>query len=225
MCGRFYLDVQQDELMSYFDLATVMPLTPRYNIAPSQSIAAIIMSGDERVMVKLRWGLIPYWAKDEKIAYSTINARAETVESKPAFRAAFKQRRCLIPASGFFEWQAAKGGKQPYCIHPKQSALFAFAGLYEHWRNKKGEQVDSCTILVTEANAIVKQVHDRMPVILSPDHFDSWLDPDNQNQSRLKELLKPWPDVETDLYAVSKKVGNPTNDDPECIAPLSEKEH
>jgi putative SOS response-associated peptidase YedK len=224
MCGRFYLDVQQDALMSYFDLATILQLTPRYNIAPSQNIAAVITSNHGRKMVKLRWGLIPFWAKDEKIGYSTINARAETVESKPAFRTAFKQRRCLIPASGFFEWKAKKEGKQPYYIHPKHNTLFAFAGLYEHWRNSKGEQVDTCTILVTDANAIVKQVHDRMPVILSPEHFNSWLDPDNINRSGLKALLKPWPEDETDLYAVSKKISNPKNDDPECISPISENE-
>ncbi|MCU7931040.1 MAG: SOS response-associated peptidase [Candidatus Thiodiazotropha sp. (ex Codakia rugifera)] len=221
MCGRFYLDVQQDELMSYFNLATVMQLPPRYNIAPSQNIAAVLVSGRERRVVNLRWGLIPFWAKDEKIGYRTINARAETVESKPAYRAAFKQRRCLIPASGFFEWKAQKEGKQPYCIRPRHNALFAFAGLYEHWRNNKGEQLDTGTILVTDANAVVKQVHDRMPVILSPEHFESWLDPDNQNRSGLKEMLKPWPEDETDLYAVSRKINNPGNDNPECIAPLS----
>ena len=217
MCGRFYLDVQADELVDYFDLSSVSCLTPRYNIAPSQPVAAIRVGEQGREWVSLRWGLIPFWAKDKKIGYRTLNARAETADTKPAFRAAFKHRRCLIPASGFFEWQTGEKGKQPYCIHPKQAKLFAFAGLYEHWQDSTGERLDSCTILVTDANAVVRPIHDRMPVILKPDNFRTWLDPDMQNPAILKPLLIPWPDDKTVLYPVSRRVNNPRYDDVGCI--------
>jgi putative SOS response-associated peptidase YedK len=220
MCGRFYLDVRADELASYFDLPSAPSLTPRYNIAPSQNVTAIRIGEQGREWVRLHWGLIPFWAKDKKIGYRTINARAETVESKPAFRAAFKYRRCLIPASGFFEWQASKDGKQPYCIHPKEATLFAFAGLYEHWQGSTGESIDSCTILVTEANAVVAPVHDRMPVILKPEYFTTWLDPEVQSPSMVKPLLTTYPADETTLFPVSRKVNSPRYDDPECITPL-----
>jgi putative SOS response-associated peptidase YedK len=168
-----------------------------------------------------RWGLIPFWAKDEKIGYRTINARAETVDSKPAFRAAFRRRRCLIPASGFYEWQAGPQGKQPYCIHPKYRPLFALAGLYEHWRDGTGQEIDSCTILVTQANPLIQPVHDRMPVILRPENYAAWLDPHTQDPAILKPLLRPTPSDEIDLYPVSKRVNSPKNDDPQCIAPLA----
>ena len=221
MCGRFYLDVQADELAEYFDLPTLPNLTPRYNIAPSQDVTAIRVGEQGREWMSLHWGLIPFWAKDKKIAYRTINARAETADTKPSFRAAFKHRRCLIPASGFFEWVPGKDGKQPYCIHPKESKLFAFAGLYEHWQNTAGETIDSCTILVTEANAVVAPVHDRMPVILQPSDFALWLDPETSDAGQLKSLLKPYPDQQTDLYPVSRHVNNPRNDDAECIKPIN----
>lgn len=221
MCGRFYLDVQADELMSEFGLESAPALPPRFNIAPSQQVAAVLEDKQGRRLQMLHWGLIPFWAKDAKIGYHTINARAETVESKPAFRAAFKYRRCLIPASGFFEWKAEADGKQPYCIRPKREPLFAFAGLYEHWEGEGGKLIDSCSIIVTEANQAVKPVHERMPVILSQENYSAWLDPDNQVPRLLKPLLQPSPDEIISLYPVSKRVNNPRNDDPECIASLS----
>jgi putative SOS response-associated peptidase YedK len=143
------------------------------------------------------------------------------VESKPAFRAAFRNRRCLIPASGFYEWQAGPQGKQPYCIHPRQRGLFAFAGLYEHWQDGSGKTVDSCTILVTQANPAIQAVHDRMPVILSPENYPTWLDPHTKDPAILKPLLIPAPAEAIDLYPVSKRVNSPKNDDPGCIAPLT----
>ncbi|MDJ0805957.1 MAG: SOS response-associated peptidase [Gammaproteobacteria bacterium] len=221
MCGRFYLDIQQDELKSHFNLATSPDLIPRYNIAPSQAIAAVMISKQERQVKMFRWGLIPFWSKDEKIGYRTINARAETVDKKPAFRAAFKYRRCLIPASGFFEWKAENGGKQPYCIHPKKSPLIAFAGLYEHWESEAGRLIASCTIIVTEANRSVMSIHDRMPVILNPVDYDVWLDPDIQDPEIIKPLLRPCPDTDIETYRVGKQVNNPRNDDPDCIIPLA----
>ncbi len=220
MCGRFYLDVQADELVDYFDLPAVPRLTPRYNIAPSQPVMAIRVGEQGRECVNFHWGLIPFWAKDEKIGYRTINARAETVDTKPSFRAAFKYRRCLIPASGFFEWAAGKDGKQPYCIYPNHNALFAFAGLYEHWEGEVGKKIDSCTILVSEANAIIAPIHDRMPVILKPEDFTTWLDPELQSPTKLKPLLKTYPAEDTALYPISKRVNNPRNDDPTCIIPM-----
>jgi putative SOS response-associated peptidase YedK len=220
MCGRFYLDVQADQLAGYFELVAVPELSPRFNIAPSQTIAAVVAGETGRELRLFRWGLIPFWAKDEKFAYRTINARAETAHSKPAFRAAFKARRCLIPATGFFEWQAGKDGKHPYCIRPRQAPLFAFAGLYEHWKGDTGKPIDSCTILVTAANDAIQAVHDRMPVILPPEDFALWLDREMQDPVQLQSLLRPRPDDEIVLYPVSKRVNKPSNDDPACIEPL-----
>jgi putative SOS response-associated peptidase YedK len=220
MCGRFYLDAQQDELAEYFDLQVAPLLTPRYNIAPAQEIAAVLQGDQGRELRFFRWGLIPFWAKDEKIAYRTINARAETVESKPAFRAAFKYRRCLIPASGFFEWKAEQTGKQPYCIRLRHAPLFALAGLYEHWQGGSGREVNSCTLLVTEANPAVQAIHERMPVIVKRKDHATWLDPQIQQAAALKRLLIPWSDDDMDLYPVNKRIGNTRNDDAECIAPL-----
>ena len=220
MCGRFYLDVTADQLANYFELPALPGLASRYNIAPSQDVIAVRVGEQGREWVNLHWGLIPFWAKDAKFGYRTINARAETVDTKPSFRAAFKSRRCLIPGSGFIEWQAVQDGKQPYCIHPKSGPLFAFAGLYEHWESEAGKIIDSCTIIVTEANAVVAPIHDRMPVIIKPEDFATWLDPALQNPTQLKPLLKPYPAEETALYPVSRRVNNPRNDDPTCIQPM-----
>ncbi len=160
MCGRFYLDARAEELKATLGLLSLPALEPRYNIAPSQPILAAVAAKDGRVGRWFRWGLIPAWAKDVKIGYSTINARAETVATKPAFRAAFRRRRCLIPASGYFEWRAEASGKQPYCIRPTESPLLVFAGLYEHWEDPQGEGIDSCTILVTDAAPSIVSIHD-----------------------------------------------------------------
>jgi putative SOS response-associated peptidase YedK len=222
MCGRFYLDVQQEELADYFGVQTAPLITPRYNIAPSQQILAIVATDTEREVRLFHWGLIPFWAKDEKIGYRTINARSETVESKPAFRAAFKYRRCLIPASGFYEWKAESSGKQPYCIRPETAPLFAFAGLYEHWQSAQGDRViDSCTIIVTEAEQAIRPIHDRMPVILQPERFSEWLNPDERGVAKLKALVSKPPPPAVEAYPVSKSVGNPRFDDVTCIQPLA----
>ncbi|MEJ2454678.1 MAG: SOS response-associated peptidase [Candidatus Thiodiazotropha sp.] len=168
MCGRFYLDADKELLKNHFNLESAPTCQPRYNIAPSQTILAILSRGQNRESDNFRWGLVPFWAKDDKIGYKTINARAETVASKPAYRAAFRYRRCLIPASGFYEWKTESDGKQPYCLRPKNKPLFAFAGLYEHWEDKTGNKTDSCTIIVGEANSDVLPIHDRMPIIIDP---------------------------------------------------------
>jgi putative SOS response-associated peptidase YedK len=217
MCGRFYLDVIAEELIEQFGLSAAPQLNAHYNIAPSQQIAAIKSAGANRELVLLHWGLIPSWAKDKKFAYRTINARAETVESKPSFRAAFKYRRCLIPASGFFEWKATSQGKQPYCITTNNGKPFAFAGLYEHWEGAQGEKIDSCTIIVTEAKGEIASIHDRMPVILSPDNYDAWLDEGTKDPIILKPLLLPREMDDMRLYPVSHSVNSPKNNSPDNI--------
>lgn len=189
-------------------------------VAPSQDVAVVRQSETgERELVRLRWGLIPFWAKDEKIGYKTIDARAETVAEKPAFRAAFRKRRCLIPASGFYEWQV-KGGdspKQPFYITGRDGVPLTFAGLWESWEGA-GQPVESCTIMVTAANDFLKPIHDRMPVIVAPEDFNAWLDLGATNSAK---LLRPCPDDWLVIYPVSTRVNNPKNDDSACIEGVS----
>jgi putative SOS response-associated peptidase YedK len=197
----------------------VQDLSPRYNIAPSQSIAAIRVAPEarQREFVRLHWGLIPPWAKDRKIGYSTINARAETVDSKPSFRSAFKKRRCLILADGFYEWQKSEDKKkQPFHIHMKDNRPFAFAGLWERWKGG-GEEIESCTIIVTEGNDVMKPIHDRMPVILDPADYGLWLDPEADNASQLRELLQPYAGDDLEADPVSTLVNSPKNDVAACV--------
>ncbi|MES9940370.1 MAG: SOS response-associated peptidase [Candidatus Thiodiazotropha sp. 6PLUC2] len=218
MCGRFYLDVMQEELEAYFDLqSSLISVTPRYNIAPAQEILAVVSLQQKREIKGFHWGLIPSWAKDEKIGYKCINARAETVDSKPAFRSAFKTRRCLIPCSGFFEWKSENRIKQPYCFRPTTQPMFALAGLYEHWQDASGRQIDSCTIIVGEANRDVAPIHDRMPIILAADDFENWLNPEIQTRQTLTPLLRAWPDGNIEHYPVSLELNNPRNNHPDLI--------
>lgn len=219
MCGRFTLAVEPEDLAQAFDLAEAPDdFPPRFNIAPSQPIAAILKSPDdqERHFQLLKWGLIPSWAKDPSIGNRLINARGETVATKPSFRAAFKRRRCLIPATGFYEWQKHKGGKQPFYIRLRNQQPFAFAGLWETWQD-----IDTCTIITTEANEELEPIHNRMPVILNPEDYDTWLDPDNQDTAELQSLLLPFPSEAIEAYPISTHVNKPANDSPECIAPVS----
>jgi len=220
MCGRYNLITDAQALADFFELSNCLAVSARYNIAPSQLIPAVRQQDGGREVGLLHWGLVPRWAKDRKIGYKTINARAETVAEKPAFRSAFRQRRCLIPASGFFEWQLVAGGKQPYNIRLKDGGLMAFAGLWESWSGGDGERLDSCTIIVTEANATVRKVHDRMPVILNREVHEIWLDPSIKDVELLKSLLLPYPAELMLAYPVSRSVGNPANDTPACVAPL-----
>ena len=222
MCGRFVLVAPGRMIAERFQLGKQPELQPRYNIAPSQTIAAIRLdpdSGDRRLSL-LRWGLIPFWAKDIKIGYKMINARGETVPSKPAFRAAFKQRRCLIPASGFYEWKREKRKKQPFYFQVKDGPVFAFAGLWEHWESPEGEAVESCTIITTEANSLLEPVHDRMPVILRERDYELWLDPATKTSATLTSFLRPFPAEEMTAHPVSTLVNSPTNDVAECITPI-----
>ncbi|MEW8508558.1 MAG: SOS response-associated peptidase [Candidatus Thiodiazotropha sp.] len=220
MCGRFYLDVTAEDMLEYFGLPFAPQLSPHYNIAPSQQVAAIKSGENSREFVWLHWGLIPFWAKHKKFGYRTINARAETVDTKPSFHAAFKYRRCLIPASGFFEWKSTREGKQPYCIRADGGQPFAFAGLYEHWEGSEGEMIDSCSIIVTEAKGKIATIHDRMPVILAADNYDAWLDRDTRDPAILKPMLLPQEIEGIELYAVSRAVNSPKNDSPDNIKPI-----
>jgi len=228
MCGRFYLDVPKDIFVKHYGLADASFLPPRrYNIAPSQEILAIrAIDGGNRTVSLLHWGLIPSWSKTEKSHYSMINARAETVDSKPAYRSAFKRHRCLIPASGFYEWQMRKQYKQPYVITIKQqnedhATLFSFAGLWEHWESKEGKVIESCSIVVAHANDTVKPIHDRMPVIIDPENYSNWLDPENHDTEQLKKLLTSYPATTMESYPVSRRMNDPSHDEVDCIQPIS----
>lgn len=198
MCGRFTLRSQPDELVEFFglpELSTVERealITPRANICPTELVAAVRQTDEGRRLAFFRWGLIPSWAEDAKISASLINARSETAATKPAFRTAFKRRRCLVPADGFYEWE--KVGKQriPFHIAPLAGGLMAIAGLWEVWHDPEERRVESCTLLTTTAVEPITRLHDRMPVFLAPDAFDLWLDPAVQDEERLAGLLRPW---------------------------------
>jgi putative SOS response-associated peptidase YedK len=218
MCGRFTLRTSTKDIVKQFGLLDAIDLKPRYNIAPTQHIAAIKLDPETgtRKLSMCRWGLIPSWADDLKIGYSMINARAESVAMKPAYRSAFKKGRCLIVADGFFEWKKVGSAKQPFFIRIKDDEPFAFAGLSEHWH--RGDQViDSCAIITTEPNELMESIHDRMPVILSPEDYELWLEPDFHGQGKLLEMLKPYPAEEMEASPVSTTVNNPRNETKECI--------
>lgn len=220
MCGRYTLSTPVGALAEEFGLGGALPDLPAsYNIAPTQEVPAILGNDGGRRLEMLRWGLIPAWADDPGIGARMINARSETAAEKPSFRRAFRNRRCLIPADGFYEWQKAPGGKQPYHIRMRDGRPFAFAGLWESW-GRDGEEIRSCTILTTTANALVGEIHDRMPVILARDAYDVWLDPDSESDE-LAGLLAPYPDEEIEKYPVSRFVNSPRNNDPRCVEPAA----
>ena len=220
MCGRFTLSQPINAIASAFNIAQIPPLEPRYNIAPTQLIPSILSApGGEKQLQMLRWGLIPSWAKDAKISAKLINARAETVSEKPSFKAAFKRRRCLIIADGFYEWQRQEKKKQPYYFRLQNAQLFAFAGLWEQWKSPDEDIINSCTILTTEANDLLRPIHDRMPVILESKDYGLWLDSEAQ-QPQLQQLLRPYQADLMTSYTVSTKVNNPKNNTPECINSL-----
>jgi putative SOS response-associated peptidase YedK len=221
MCGRYTLASPTERLAEEFGVdAASIELAPNYNVAPTQQVAAVVDEGGQRRLEVLRWGLIPPWADDPGIGSRMINARSETAPGKPSFRRAFRERRCLIPADGFYEWQRTNGAKQPYYIHMEDGRPFAFAGLWESW-SKGGEgEVRTCTILTTGANALVGEVHDRMPVILAHDAYDVWLDPASE-RDELTGLLAPYPVDEMEAYPVSRFVNSPSNNDPRCIEPAA----
>jgi putative SOS response-associated peptidase YedK len=209
-------------IQEYFETADEVDWEPRYNIAPSQSVGIIRQdrASSVRRFSLARWGLIPYWATDPSIGYKLINARSETVTSKPAFREAFESRRCLIPADGFYEWKREEKAKQPFHFGLQDDSLFAFAGLWDRWNDASGQVMESCSILTTAPNALLADVHDRMSVILSPEHYDLWLDPGFKRTAALKEMLSPFNATLMKRYPVSTRVNFVKNDDPECAAAL-----
>jgi len=229
MCGRFTLTVTPEELADLFDLPTPPEqYAMRYNIAPAQPVGVVRLNPHtgEREWALTVWGLIPSWSKDPNSGARMINARAETVDEKPSFRAAFKRRRCIIPASGFYEWQKMNGTKQPYYITSATGHALGFAGLWEQWCAPDGEEVESCTILTTDPNITVSRLHNRMPVILAPDDYSEWLgkvgDTPPAQLSRLKHLFRPCPDHLLTLYPVSTYVNSPRNEGKACIEQVSE---
>lgn len=223
MCGRFVLRTPVEELRRAFGFVEQPNLMPRYNVAPTQEVPVVRQRRNppgERTLQMLRWGLIPAWAEDTKKGASLINARAESVAEKPSFRAAFRRRRCLVPADGFYEWRADGKLKQPYLIQRRDRATFAFAGLWERWTPKeKGEGpdfIDSFTIVTTEANALLRPLHERMPVILPPEHYAGWLDPDAE-PDRLLALLKPAPEEWLSYATVGAQVNMARADGPGLV--------
>lgn len=223
MCGRFTQTASPEVIAEQFQLKERPLFTARYNIAPSQSVAAIWITpgASTRACVLLRWGLIPSWATNPKIGAQCINAKAETVAEKPAFRAAFKKRRCLVIADGFYEWQPQGNRKQPMWIGLKTKMPFAFAGLWEHWQPAEGAPVETCTIITTEANAFMQPVHARMPVILPPSSYHQWLDPGISDVTVLNSFLRPYPSEDLTAYPVSTLVNSPRNDVRQCLEPLA----
>jgi len=224
MCGRYsHVSSWSDlaRLYQIMDGLTPLNLPARYNIAPTQDVPIVRRSKDSenRELVTARWGLVPYWAKDIKVGYNLINARAETVHAKPSFSQAFKQRRCLIPADGFYEWMPLAGRrKQPYYITLPDDRPFAFAGLWESWTGPETDIIESCTIIVTAANDQLRAIHDRMPVILEPERFDTWLN----TQASLpvtQTLFRPY-EGEMVAFPVSQHVNAVRNDDPKCVEPV-----
>ncbi|MCM5569567.1 SOS response-associated peptidase [Burkholderiaceae bacterium FT117] len=223
MCGRYVLYGPDSRLVEAFDIAEMPPFRPRYNVAPQTEVLVVRARPDgSRIAELVRWGLIPAWAKDPAIGLKTINARSETAAAKPAFRAAFRRSRCIVPANGFYEWQAQPGRsrKQPFYIRPARGAFFGFAGLLERWQGPDGA-VASCAILTCEANAAMAPVHDRMPCILSADDYARWLDPDRRDADALQALLRPAPDDTLALHPVSPAVGNARNEGPALIEPFA----
>jgi putative SOS response-associated peptidase YedK len=221
VCGRYTLSTPADLVAELFELETTPELAPRYNIAPSQEAAVVRKSADGRRLDLLRWGLIPFWAKDAKIGYRTINARSETAAAKPAFRAAFRRRRCLVVADGFYEWARRGDSKQPYHFRLAGSGPMAFAGLWESWNDPEGGPLESFTILTTEANSLVAQAHPRMPVILPPGSHRSWLSDAVTAPEALQPMLVPYPAAEMEGFAVSTRVNSPRNDSAECVEPVA----
>ena len=219
MCGRFALVATGEEVAEHYQLPEVPYVVPRYNIAPTQPVAAVRLNGaGEREFTFFQWGLIPSWAKDPSMGSRMINARSETAAEKPAFRAAFKRRRCLLPATGFFEWRATNGRKQPMYIHEATGSLVSLAGLWEIWQSPDGGLLETCTILTTDPNALMEPIHNRMPVILDPLDYSMWLAPDTP-ADQLHHLLRPYDAERLAAYPVSTAVNKPQNDSEDVITP------
>jgi len=220
MCGRYTLMKEKAELEGYFDavMEDFESFGPNYNVAPTHTMPVVGANEDgHRTIRPFRWGLLPFWAKEQKVSYSMINARGESVDSKKSYKGSFKRKRCLVPASGFYEWTGKKGNKTPYYIYPTHEELFSFAGIYNVWESPEGDKVPTYSIITTQANKKMSELHDRMPVMLLEEEWDEWLDPGNQNTKALKELLQPFPDDGIGFHQVDKAVGKVKNNSKELI--------
>src|SRR5690606_1519372 len=221
MCGRYTLFAEFDEILDRFDIEVSIDqelYNPSYNIAPSHSVLSVINDGTRNRLGYLRWGFVPTWAKDEKIGYKMINARAETLAEKPSFREAYKHRRCLVVADSFYEWKkGADNSKTPMRITLKSEKLFAMAGIWERWKTPEGKPLFTCSIITTTSNELMKDIHDRMPVILNKEDEQTWLDPKLDDVSKISHLLKPLPADHMEAYEVSTMVNSPSNTSPQLI--------
>lgn len=219
MCGRFALYSSVQAIVDYAKILNRMQeLSPNYNIAPGQKIPVIINKQDGKYFDIFQWGLIPFWAKDPKIGYKMINSRAETIAEKPSFKYAFKRRRCLIPANGFYEWR--KKDKQPFYIQLRDRELFTFAGIWENWKSPEGTNIKTCSIVTTEANEFVKPIHHRMPVILDREKEFDWISDKMEDSKMLLPFLKPY-EKNMLVYEISKEVNSPRNNYKELIQSIS----
>lgn len=221
MCGRFTLRTPTETIADLFAGLSVPEITPNYNIAPTQTVAAIRNDSQGKEFALLRWGLLPSWASDKKMGARMINARCETVREKPAFRAAFKRRRCLVLADGFYEWLKTSDGKQPMYITMKDDHLFAMAGLWEVNKKIEDQKIETCTVITTSANPLVASIHDRMPVILPENRYDIWLDTSFEDQDALQDLLEPFDADQMIARPVSKNVNKVSYNAPDCIEPIA----
>ena len=224
MCGRYTLRTSPQQLGLQFGLDAVPQLRPRYNIAPTQRVPVVRAApSGEREWVELRWGLIPSWSKEPPSGAPLINARSETAASKPTFRAAFRQRRCLLPADGFYEWQKLPTRRQPFHIHRPDGGPFGLAGLWEQWHDAGGQKIETCTILTTAANELLRPLHERMPVIVAPADYAAWLDPGVTDVAQVEPLLSSAAADELVITPVSTRVNSIVHDDAECLAPAEQQ--
>ncbi|MFZ5967964.1 MAG: SOS response-associated peptidase [Bacillota bacterium] len=225
MCGRFYLAVELENLLERYDIVDgEINYIPRYNIAPTQQIPVIINQDGENRIKLFSWGLIPHWAKDASFASKMINARAETLATKPSFKDAFLSRRCIIPASGFYEWDKSRDKKQPFSFHLKSGGIMSLAGLWDRWQNPNGEVIYTFAIITTDPNDVIEPFHHRMAAILNPEDESKWLDPENRDMMNLAALLKPYPSGKLTYHRVSEAVNSVRNDDSSLIEPVVSEE-
>ena len=221
MCSRYSLTSPPEAVRSYFRYDNEAVFPPRYNIAPSQPVAIVRNTpAGGREMALVRWGLVPGWVKDPRLFKMLINARSETAAEKPSFRAAMRHRRCLIPVDGFYEWKGAHGSKRPHLVRPRAGGPMALAGIFENWLGADGSEIETMAILTVAANAAMSALHDRMPAIIAPEHFDAWLDCRPGTATDIVELLAPAPEDFLDIIEVSRALNNPRNEGPEVQEPV-----
>lgn len=221
MCGRYTLRQTTEDLLTRFGIQLVLfEMLPRYNIAPSQTVAVVRANGERR-LEGLKWGLVPFWAKDLKKTKPMINARMETLASKPSFKTCLTRRRCLVPSDGFFEWKTENDKRVPLHITMKDKRLFAFAGLWDTWKSADGQVLETCTIITVPANGWITEIHDRMPAILRREDEERWLDTAITSAADILHLLGPYPAEEMEATTVSRAVNSPRTDSPECVTPAA----